>query len=125
MLLTAGERISMALLAMALNDRAVPAVSYTGSQAGILTDSAHGGARITKITGERVRESLTAGKVVIVAGFQGPDVERGDHPWPRWIGYHGRRPRRDPRRPFMRDTHRCLGSVHGRPSYRRGGTTPS
>ena len=73
MLLTAGERISMALLAMALNDRAVPAVSYTGSQAGILTDSSHGGARITKITGERVRESLDAGKVVIVAGFQGVD----------------------------------------------------
>lgn len=73
MLLTAGERISMALLAMALNDRGVPAVSYTGSQAGILTDSAHGGARITKITGERVRDSLDAGKVVIVAGFQGVD----------------------------------------------------
>lgn len=73
MLLTAGERISMALLAMALNDRGVPAVSYTGSQAGILTDSSHGGARITKITGERVRESLDSGKVVIVAGFQGVD----------------------------------------------------
>ncbi|MGD2044458.1 MAG: aspartate kinase [Acidimicrobiia bacterium] len=73
MLLTAGERISMALLAMALNDRNVPAVSYTGSQAGILTDSAHGGARITRITGERVRDSLAAGKVVIVAGFQGVD----------------------------------------------------
>ena len=76
MLLTAGERISMALLAMALNDRGVPAVSYTGSQAGILTDSAHGGARITKITGERVRESLSEGKVVIVAGFQGVDPAR-------------------------------------------------
>jgi len=73
MLLTAGERVSMALLAMALNDREVPAVSYTGSQAGILTDSAHGGARITRITGERVRESLGVGKVVIVAGFQGVD----------------------------------------------------
>lgn len=73
MLLTAGERISMALLAMALNDRGVPAVSYTGSQAGILTDSAHGGARITQITGERVRQSITEGKVVIVAGFQGVD----------------------------------------------------
>lgn len=75
MLLTAGERISMALLAMALNDRGVPAVSYTGSQAGILTDSAHGGARITRITGERVRGSLAEGKVVIVAGFQGVDPE--------------------------------------------------
>ncbi len=73
MLLTAGERISMALLAMALNDRGVPAVSYTGSQAGILTDSAHGGARITRITGERVKDSLSSGKVVIVAGFQGVD----------------------------------------------------
>ena len=73
MLLTAGERISMALLAMALNDRGVPAVSYTGSQAGILTDSSHGGARITTITGERVRGSIGDGKVVIVAGFQGVD----------------------------------------------------
>lgn len=73
MLLTAGERISMALLAMALNDRGVPAVSYTGSQAGIHTDSAHGGARITRITGERVHASLQEGKVVIVAGFQGVD----------------------------------------------------
>lgn len=73
MLLTAGERISMALLAMALHDRGVPAVSYTGSQAGILTDSAHGDARITRITGERVRDSLESGKVVIVAGFQGVD----------------------------------------------------
>jgi aspartate kinase len=73
MLLTAGERISMALLSMALNDRGIPAVSYTGSQAGILTDSAHGGAKITRITAERVRESLDGGKVVIVAGFQGVD----------------------------------------------------
>ncbi|MCI0677959.1 MAG: aspartate kinase [Actinobacteria bacterium] len=75
MLLTAGERISMALLAMALSERGVPAVSYTGSQAGILTDSTHGEARITRITGERVRESLEERKVVIVAGFQGVDPE--------------------------------------------------
>ena len=76
MLLTAGERISMALLAMALHDRDVPAVSYTGSQAGILTDSSHGDARITRITGERVKESLANGEVVIVAGFQGVDPDR-------------------------------------------------
>ncbi|MDX1469403.1 MAG: aspartate kinase [Acidimicrobiia bacterium] len=75
MLLTAGERITMALLAMALHDRGIDAVSYTGSQAGILTDSSHGEARITRITGERVKESLAAGKVVIVAGFQGVDPE--------------------------------------------------
>ncbi len=73
MLLSTGERISMALLAMALHARGVPAVSYTGSQAGILTDSSHGEARISRITGERVRQSLDEGKVVIVAGFQGVD----------------------------------------------------
>lgn len=73
MLLTAGERITMALLAMALEKRSVPAVSYTGSQAGVLTDSSHGEARIRVITGERVKESLANGKVVIVAGFQGVD----------------------------------------------------
>jgi aspartate kinase len=76
MLLTAGERISMALLAMALDVRGIPAVSYTGSQAGILTDSSHGEARIREITGQRVRQSLGEGKVVIVAGFQGVDPER-------------------------------------------------
>jgi aspartate kinase len=76
MLLTAGERITMALLAMALDKRGIPAVSYTGSQAGILTDSSHGEARIREITGERVKESLAEGKVVIVAGFQGVDPDR-------------------------------------------------
>ncbi len=76
MLLTAGERVSMALLAMALEVRGVPAVSYTGSQAGILTDSYHGEARITEITGERVEASLAEGRVVIVAGFQGVDPSR-------------------------------------------------
>ena len=75
MLLTAGERISMALLAMALHDRGVPAVSFTGSQAGILTDASHGAARITRITGERVRDALADDKVVIVAGFQGVDPQ--------------------------------------------------
>ncbi|MFB3050931.1 MAG: aspartate kinase, partial [Acidimicrobiia bacterium] len=75
MLLTAGERITMALLAMALHDRGIDAVSYTGSQAGILTDSSHGEARITQITAERVRESVSEGKVVIVAGFQGVDPD--------------------------------------------------
>ncbi len=73
MLLTAGERITMALTAMALHARGVGAISLTGSQAGILTDAAHGAARITEIRGERVREGLANGKVVIVAGFQGVD----------------------------------------------------
>lgn len=75
MLLTAGERISMALTAMAIAKRGVEAVSFTGSQAGILTDAAHGAAKITEIRGTRVKESLAEGKVVIVAGFQGVDPE--------------------------------------------------
>jgi aspartate kinase len=75
MLLSAGERISMALLAMALDVRGIPAVSYTGSQAGILTDSSHGEAKIKEITGHRVKQSLADGKVVIVAGFQGVDPD--------------------------------------------------
>ncbi len=77
MLLTAGERISMALLAMALDVEGVEAVSFTGSQAGILTDDAHGEARITGIRGDRVAKSIADHKVVIVAGFQGvsPDTK--------------------------------------------------
>lgn len=75
MLLTAGERVSMSLLAIALHDRGAPAVSFTGSQAGILTDSSHGEARITRITGERVRDAIARGLVAVVAGFQGVDPE--------------------------------------------------
>jgi aspartate kinase len=75
MLLSAGERISMALLSISLNSRGIPAVSYTGSQAGILTDSSHGSAKILDIQGTRVRDSLDQGRVVIVAGFQGVDPE--------------------------------------------------
>ena len=76
-LLTAGERISMSLLAMAIDDLGVSARSFTGSQAGIITDTVHGKARILAVTPERVREALDAGHVVIVAGFQG--VSRDTH----------------------------------------------
>lgn len=77
MLLTAGERISMALLAMAIRDQGCEAISFTGSQAGILTDTAHGSARIQEIRAFRVQESLDQGNIVIVAGFQGvsPDTK--------------------------------------------------
>ena len=71
MLLTAGERIAMALLGIAINARGVRAASYTGSQAGIITDTAHGQARILEIRPKRILEALDAGNVVIVAGFQG------------------------------------------------------
>ena len=78
MLLTAGERISMALLAMALSELGVPARSYTGSQAGIITDGEHGKAKILEITPMRVHEGLDEGDVVIVAGFQGVSAETKD-----------------------------------------------
>jgi len=71
MLLTAGERISMALLAMAIHELGEEAVSFTGSQAGIITTADHGRAKIKEIRSRRLREGLDQGKVVIVAGFQG------------------------------------------------------
>ena len=71
MLLTSGERISMALLAMAISDLGADARSYTGSQAGLITDSAHGAARIIDVTPGRIAEALTEGAIPIVAGFQG------------------------------------------------------
>jgi aspartate kinase len=75
MLLTAGERISMSLLGIALNARGCRAASYTGSQAGIITDTQHGAAKITEIRPKRVIEALGAGSVVILAGFQGLSSE--------------------------------------------------
>jgi aspartate kinase len=75
MLLTAGERVSMSLLAMALHDLGVASISFTGSQSGILTDGAHGAARITAVKPERIRAALATGQVVIVAGFQGVNPE--------------------------------------------------
>jgi aspartate kinase len=71
MLLTSGERIAMALTAMAIRDLGVEAISLTGSQAAIITDETHTGARITEVRTERIREEITAGRIVIVAGFQG------------------------------------------------------
>jgi aspartate kinase len=71
MLLTTGERISMALLAMAIKSMGLDARSYTGSQAGMITDDRHGSARIVDVTPGRVREALDDGAIAIVAGFQG------------------------------------------------------
>ena len=76
MLLTAGERISMALLSMALKDLDISALSFTGSQSGIITSHHHQRARIRRILGDRVREALSLGNVAIVAGFQGVSESR-------------------------------------------------
>ena len=78
MLLTSGERISMALLAMAISDLGADARSYTGSQAGLITDSAHGAARIIDVTPGRIREALDEGAIPIVAGFQGVSQDTKD-----------------------------------------------
>jgi aspartate kinase len=71
MLLTAGERISIALLCMAIIDRGEHAVSFTGSQAGILTDTSHGRAKILDVRADRLRDAVGEGAVAVVAGFQG------------------------------------------------------
>ena len=107
LLLTAGERIAMSLLAIAINDAGVPAASYTGSQAGIITDTSHGQAKIIDIRPGRIEEALGRGNVVIVAGFQGVSDRPGrDHARPRRIRHDrgGAGRRAGSRR--LRDLHR-------------------
>ena len=76
MLLTTGERISMALVCMALADAGVEAMSFTGSQVGIITDTVHMKAKILEVKGDRVREALSQGRVCVVAGFQGISTDK-------------------------------------------------
>lgn len=78
MLMTAGERISMALLAMAIKGLGVDAQSFTGSQAGVVTNATHGAARIVEVSPRRVKEAVAAGAVAIVAGFQGFSKETAE-----------------------------------------------
>jgi len=78
MLLTSGERISMALLAIAINSLGASSRSFTGSQAGIMTSSKHGDARISEVTPDRIREAIDAGDIAIVAGFQGFNKDSKD-----------------------------------------------
>jgi aspartate kinase len=76
MLISVGERVTMALLAMALQELGVAARSFTGSQSGIITDSSHASARVVEVRPERIEAALQAGEVAIVAGFQGVSRER-------------------------------------------------
>lgn len=78
MLLTAGERISTAILSMAVNDLGAKAQSFTGSQAGMITDGVHGSARLVEVKPDRIRRSVEAGNIAIVAGFQGVNRQSGD-----------------------------------------------
>ena len=76
MLLTTGERQTAALMTMALADRGVDAISFTGSQVGIITDTTHRKAKILEVKGDRVRQALADGKVAVVAGFQGVSTDK-------------------------------------------------
>ncbi len=76
MLISVGERVSMALLAMALDLRGIDAISFTGSQSGIITTNEHSEARILEVRPERIKRALAEKKVVIVAGFQGVSIEK-------------------------------------------------
>jgi aspartate kinase len=76
MLLTTGERVTAALMTMALFDRGIDAISFTGSQVGIITDTAHRKAKIVEVKGDRVRQSLSEGKVCVIAGFQGVSTDK-------------------------------------------------
>src|SRR5215471_5592322 len=78
MLISVGERISVALAAMAINDLGHEAISLTGSQAGIVTDTAHGKAKIAEVRATRINDALDAGKIVLVAGFQGVSADSHD-----------------------------------------------
>lgn len=76
MLLTTGERQTAALMTMALADRGIDAISFTGSQVGIITDTTHRKAKIVQVKGDRVRQALADGKVCVVAGFQGVSTDK-------------------------------------------------
>ena len=107
MLLTAGERISIALLCMAIIDRGEHAVSFTGSQAGILTDTTHGRAKIVEVRADRLRDTLAAGQIAVVAGFQGVSTTRGHHHARTGrLGHDRGRAGRRARRRRLRDLHR-------------------
>ncbi len=76
MLLTTGERQTAALMTMALADRGIDAISFTGSQVGIITDTTHRKAKIVEVKGDRVRQALADGKVCVIAGFQGVSTDK-------------------------------------------------
>ena len=120
MLLSSGERISMALLAMAIHSMGFEARSFTGSQAGMITDATHGAARIVDVTPIRLREALDEGAIVIVAGFQGfnRDTPRHHHARPRRIRHDRGRARGGARRRRVRDLQRRRRHLHGGPARR-------
>ena len=125
MLVSTGERVSMSLLVMALADLGVDAASFTGSQVGIITDNDHTRAKIMEVKGDRLREALAAGKVPVVAGFQGVSADREITTLgPRRLRYHrggaGRRARRRRLRDLHRRHRRLHAPIHGSCPRRTG-----
>ena len=116
-LLSIGELVSSALLAIALADLGQPPRTFTGSMAGLITDNIHGKAHITDVRPDRVRNSLARGEVPIVAGFQGrtQKAEQGDHPRPRRLGSHRGRARRCARGRYLRNLHGRRRRLHRGP----------
>ena len=99
MLVSSGERISASLLVMALAELGIDAMSFTGSQAGIITDTDHTRATILEVRADRLREALATGRVPVVAGFQGVSTDRDVTTLgPGRLRHHGRGHGRRPRR---------------------------
>ena len=122
MLLSTGERISCALMAMALHDLGHEAISFTGSQAGILTDDSHTKAKILEIRADRLRAALDGGNIALVAGFQGVSADNHNVTTlgPRRLRHDRRRAGRGARGRRLRDLHRRDRRVHRRPAHRAG-----
>ena len=123
MLISVGERISCALVAMAISDLGHDAISLTGSQAGIVTDTAHGKAKIVEVRARRIHEALDQDKVVLVAGFQGVSSTSLRHHDTRPGRHRPDRGRagRSARGRLLRDLHGRRRRLHRRPAARAGG----
>ena len=124
MLLTAGERIAMSLLGIAINARGCRAASYTGSQAGIMTDTQHGSARIVEIRPKRILEALGVRQRRGARRLPGTEHEpvRDHDARARWIGPHGGGDGGGDRGRRLRDLHRRGGRLHDRPAHRAAGS---
>ena len=113
-LLGTGEMMSCALAAMAIHDLGERAVSLTGAQAGIITDNAHGNARLRHITPHRITQALDQGAIVLVAGFQGVSADGDLTTLGRGVRRHRDRPRRRAGRAPLRHLHRRARGLHRR-----------
>jgi len=120
MLLSTGERVTIALLAMELRGRGVNARSFTGRQVGIITDSSHTKARIARITADRIKDALGEGVIPIVAGFQGINEQSAGT---RWVGSDRGGAGCSPESGSMYHLHGCRWGVYGRSEYCADGQT--